>query len=884
MLPKAGRGGRQAEQGFGRGTLATTSDRHVSLRYGVALLSIIAAVGALWFMERDLAAAAHVSLFLIAVLISTWFGGAKPGILAIVLSGLAFAYFFLPPIHSFAVETSHIPRLLLFAVLAIFVMWLVPAERAAVESLRRSKDELRRNNETLRESQQLLRLVLETLPVGVAVMNATGNISLINEASKRIWGGMIATGRERWEQTTGYWHKSGQRIDPAEWASMRALSKGEISLNELLDIETYDGQRKIIRNSAAPVRNAEGTIVGAVIVNEDVTDRVRGEEALKESETKLRQAQELAQIGYWQRDLITESSTWSEETYKIFGVRSPKLSEAELQALIHPDDRQLHKQAFQQALEGNRLYDAEYRIIRPDGSIRFVHVRDEIEHDETGEPIRMFGAVQDITDRKRAEEALRRSEDELRRVIDTVPVMAWTLRPDGVVDFLNRRWIDYAGLTLEQFVADPTGPIHPEDTPRVTERWRAQMERGEGHDDEMRLCRADGEYRWFLIRTAPLRDEHGNIVKWYGISLDIEDRKQMEEQLRRAEYEARRVIDAIPQQIWSGPADGTLDYCNYQWRTQMGIGLEQLQGDGWRQMLHPDDKERVLRAWKESVENGTPYGQEERHLGANGEYRWFLCRGLPLKNADGRIERWYGANTDITEQKNAEQALAEANRRLRILSRRRVQIQEEERRRLARELHDQIGQLLTAAKINVQSGQALSKDSGLNSKLADTVGILESVLQQVRKISFALRPPVLDDLGLAPALRWMLSETAGSAGLAAEFFADSNLHRADAESETACYRVAVEAVTNSISHAGAHKITMELRNVDHSIVLRVRDDGQGFDAAKIQRAAVRDQLGLSGMRERTFAVGGHFEIQSEPGKGTEVVARFPLSAAPDSTA
>ncbi|MGH8102585.1 MAG: sensor histidine kinase, partial [Chthoniobacterales bacterium] len=243
--------------------------------------------------------------------------------------------------------------------------------------------------------------------------------------------------------------------------------------------------------------------------------------------------------------------------------------------------------------------------------------------------------------------------------------------------------------------------------------------------------------------------------------------------------------------------------------------------------------------------------------------------------------RWYGANTDITERKNAEQALEEANRRLRILSRRRVQVQEEERRRLARELHDQIGQLLTAAKINVQSGRALSEDSALNSKLVDTVRILESVLQQVRKISFALRPPVLDDLGLAPALRWMLSETAGSVGLAAEFFADSNLHRADAESETACYRVAVEAVTNSIRHAGAHKITMELRNVDHNIELRVRDDGRGFDVSKIECAPERDRLGLSGMRERTFAVGGRFEIKSEPGKGTVVVASFPLSSPPD---
>ena len=135
--------------------------------------------------------------------------------------------------------------------------------------------------EAVRENQQLIRLVLATLPVGVAVLDRAGNIVLVNDASKRIWGGMIASGRDRWAQTTGFWHDTGERIDQANWASERALSEGQTSLNELIDIETYDGQQKTIRNSAAPIRDAEGLIVGAVFVNEDVTERVRAEEETK---------------------------------------------------------------------------------------------------------------------------------------------------------------------------------------------------------------------------------------------------------------------------------------------------------------------------------------------------------------------------------------------------------------------------------------------------------------------------------------------------------------------------------------------------------------------------------------------------------------------------
>src|SRR5262249_3044514 len=156
----------------------------------------------------------------------------------------------------------------------------------------------------------------------------------------------------------------------------------------------------------------------------------------------------------------------------------------------------------------------------------------------------------EIEERKGAEEAVRRSEEHLRLVIDTIPIMAWSNEPDGVVDFINQRWLDYARLTSAQYLKDPMGAVHPDDVPGGLEKWSAGLRAGIPYGDEMRLRRADGEYRWFLIRTEPLHDEQGRIIEWYGVSVDIEDRK-------RAEMESRALIDAIPQQIWSGPPDGT---------------------------------------------------------------------------------------------------------------------------------------------------------------------------------------------------------------------------------------------------------------------------------------------------------------------------------------
>ncbi|HEX4629373.1 MAG TPA: PAS domain S-box protein [Chthoniobacterales bacterium] len=487
--------------------------------------------------------------------------------------------------------------------------------------------ERRQAEKAVRESQQLLGLVLETLPVGVAVMDAAGDISLINKASQRIWGGPIAPGRERYEQAKGYWHDTGQRIEPADWASARALTKGETSLNELIEIETYDGQRKIIRNSAAPVRMAEGTIVGAVFVNEDVTDRIR------------------------------------------------------------------------------------------------------------------------------AEEALRRSEDELRRAIDTIPVMAWTLQPDGVVDFLNQRWMDYAGLSLEQYVADPTGPVHPEDIPRVMEKWRVQKARAEGYDEELRLRSADGEYRWFLIRTAPLYDASGKLIKWYGVSTDIEDRKRAEESLQKA------------------------------------------------------------------------------------------------------------------------------NQKLRGLSRRFFKVQEDEKRHLARELHDEMAQSLAAAKINLQSASRTEGHGAIAKNIQDSITIIDGLFQQVRLLSINLRSSLLDDLGLVPALRSHLDEQAQRAGFRGEFVANLALGRLAPEIETACFRVAQEAVTNIVRHAEAKNVCLELRLEAEKLHLIVRDDGRGFDVPhRIESAEQGKSLGLLGMRERVTLIGGELDIQSHLGRGTKLHAFFPINS------
>lgn len=242
-------------------------------------------------------------------------------------------------------------------------------------------------------------------------------------------------------------------------------------------------------------------------------------------------------------------------------------------------------------------------------------------------------------------------------VIDTIPAMAWSVLPGGTVDFLNQRWSDYAGLSLDQYVKDPMVVIHPEDVPRALEKWLVDMAAGEPYEDEMRLRRADGDYRWFLVRTVPLRDEHGTIVKWYGTSTDIEDRKRAEDALRASEDRLRLVVDTIPTIVWSALPDGYVDFVNDRWLQYTGLSREESLGWRWTSAIHPDDSARTTEYWRTVLLSGEAAESEERLRRSNGEFRWFLCRYVPVRDDSGKIVKWYGTRTDIEDRKQAEDTL-----------------------------------------------------------------------------------------------------------------------------------------------------------------------------------------------------------------------------------
>jgi formate hydrogenlyase transcriptional activator len=266
-------------------------------------------------------------------------------------------------------------------------------------------------------------------------------------------------------------------------------------------------------------------------------------------------------------------------------------------------------------------------------------------------------------DLQRALQESRESEARLRKIIDTIPTLAWCNLSDGSNDFVNQRWSDYTGLS--QAEVKRVGckvAIHPEDLPKWLDQWRALLAAGLGGEIEARLRRHDGVYRWFLIRVEPLQEESGEIVRWYGTNTDIQDRKQTEEKLREDEREIRRITDAIPQTIVVQNPSGVPIYANQAVLDYTGLTVDDVISSDFRaRIFHPEDLERLHDERQAALLRGLPFEFEQRALRKDGRYRWFLIQYNPLRDEHGEIMRWYATGTDIDDRKRSEERTRNEN-------------------------------------------------------------------------------------------------------------------------------------------------------------------------------------------------------------------------------
>ncbi len=375
---------------------------------------------------------------------------------------------------------------------------------------------------------------------------------------------------------------------------------------------------------------------------------------------------------------------------------------------------------------------------------------------------------------------------------------------------------------------------------------------------------------------------------------ELERRAEMLQQLNlelaRKNQELDAIVRTAPDIIFSRQADGARDYISDRFYEYTGADSGSANGFGWLDFVHSEDRERTMAHWLHCVQSGDNYESEYRIRARDGQYRWFRARAVPIRDLEGKIMKWYGTCSDIHDSKVLEQSIRDSatelerlvddrTAALRRLSGRLLTMQDDERRRIARELHDGLGQELAAAKM-MMDGILEKKSAQSNRRAAlDASETIDRAIQQVRSLSHLLHPPLLDEVGLLSALRWYLDGLTQRSGIQTSLEVQPrDFPRLAVELETAFFRIIQEALTNVYRHSGAHRTWVTLTQRESHVVVTIRDDGKGVEDPVAELRPGSIGIGIGGMSQRAKEFGGDLRLtNTDPGTLVEVAIPSPVA-------
>lgn len=400
----------------------------------------------------------------------------------------------------------------------------------------------------------------------------------------------------------------------------------------------------------------------------DITERKRGEDAIRDSAEQLQLALAAGRLGVWHWDAKSDLLTLSPRAAQIFGLSETKpVTWTRLRESLHPDDQEFARLAIEKSLADTSDYNIEFRLNRA-GAVAWISARGRGTYSNEL-PIGMTGVLHDVTTQRKTEEALRQSEQRFRASFNQAAVGIAIADLDGRFEQVNDRFAEILGYTKgELYLRTFRELTYPEDLP-PTEVLMRRLMAGEIKEYviEKRYRCKDGSLVWSLTTVSILRDADGQPHRFIGFIEDITKRKQAEEVIRRSEEELRGLANSIPQLAWMAEPDGHIFWYNQRWYEYTGTTLEEMMGWGWQKVHHPDHLAHMLPIWKDALSSGQPWEDTFPLRGADGYYRWFLSRAFPIRDGEGKITRWFGTNTDVEEVKRTQEALKDEGRILELL-------------------------------------------------------------------------------------------------------------------------------------------------------------------------------------------------------------------------
>jgi PAS domain S-box-containing protein len=681
-----------------------------------------------------------------------------------------------------------------------------------------------------------------------------------------------------------------------------------------------DGQLRWVEFTGQIESRADGSplrMLGTVL---DITQRKQTEETLRQHRDRFDLVAEASHVGFWFCDLPFDKLMWDKRVKEHFWL--PPDADVSINTFyerLHPDDRERAHRAMADSIANHIPYDVEYRTVAPDGRHKWIRAMGRISYDSAGAPKSFDALTLDITERKQSEEAIRESEERLRLAQKTAHSGTWEKSFATGKLIVSPELEELWGLAPATIVGDNDAAlrsvINSEDLAAVDRLLSQALETKEPeYRAEFRITRPDGVLRWIETIARIFYDSGGKALRIIGISFDVTERKQIRERERLMAAEAvaatakfRAVFEQTP--VFAGIVniDGTVMDANQLCLEACGYKAEEVLGRlFWRTPWWRFSKEvqtKVQFAVRQSSQ-GVPYRETLTYHWADGTERLMDFAVHPIVDEEGKILFLHPTGVDITDLKRAEEkyrTLAETldaevrirtreleqrnvdvvrqSEQLRGLSSRLLQTQDEERRHIARELHDSAGQILAALGMGLaQVAQFTPKDNTQLAKIAeDCQQWVQQLSREIRTTSYLLHPPMLDEVGLPEALRWYIQGLTERSGLNISFTVAEEFGRLSREMELVMFRLVQECLTNIHRHSGSKTAMIRLNRQNESVALEVQDDGKGITPEKLSQIQAQGSgVGIRGMRERVRQFDGQMNIESSD-KGTSISFSFPLS-------
>ncbi len=747
----------------------------------------------------------------------------------------------------------------------------------SVLSIGRDISERKLAEDALRESEQKYRTLIEKIQAAVIVHDADTRILTSNRVAREILGlsEEQLLGKAAIDPAWHFLREDGTPAQPDDYPVNRVLATRQPLKNHLMGVHHPDTGRDLwALVNADPVFADNGEITQIIVTFVDVTQRRRDVRKLVLLNRALNASSDAAFLLNEQgrfvyvNDAACRSLGYSREELQAMGPQ-------DIDAGLSPEtiDR-MRKALFE---KGSSLGQLESKHRARDGHTFPVEISTstiELEGAKFG-----LSMVRDITERKRYEEHLRESEQRYREVFDNVSDTLYLLEvtPDGRFRNLeiNPAFEKSSGIDRQQLIGKFIEETVPKETAEaVAAKYRRCIESGTAYEEEVALDLPNGR-RFYHSTLIPVPNAAGRIHRIVGISRDVTLREQHAELDRRLAHFmalAPGTSFTFEQQT---PEDGrgAFLYISPSMGDVFGVTPQELFADPmlrYANML-PGEAERVQKALLSSLRTKRSCVFEYRLKHPVRGERWLEQRITPEWTPEGHI-LWHGYLNDVTERKEAEARLQESYRLLQELTARSETAREEERKRIAREIHDELGQLLTALRLDISMLRIQFGDSNpvFTERIKSLVNLADTTIQVVRDVATSLRPSALN-MGLKPALEWLAAEFSQHTGIECEALLTPGAIELDEAQATVAFRVAQESLTNIARHAKATHVEIEFGDTDDSYYLEIRDNGQGFDPDLPRPRS----FGLAGMRERGLMLGGEVAIASHPGAGTTVRVTIP---------